>query len=97
MELRAVLRPLAQSPGQAEVLVRRAEGQGGRDMARTGWGGSEEPRVARGSSGGGLLSLRWVLESGRGVFGGLCKGHLHLVGRLEAEEAGSRGQAWLGI
>jgi len=34
-------------------------GRDGRDMASegTGWDGSEEPAVARGSSGGGLLSL----------------------------------------
>lgn len=74
-------------------------GRDGRDMASegTGWDGSEEPGVARGSGGGGLLSLGWALESGREVFGGLCKGHLHLLGRLEAEEVGSRGQVWLGI
>ena len=87
MELRAVLRPLAQSPGQAEVLVRRAEGQGGRDMARTGWGGSEEPRVARGSSGGGgRRAARRLMsrEMARGgalavLLAGLLPGHA--VGR----------------
>lgn len=66
-------------------------------MARTGWGGSEEPRVARGPVGVGCSPWRWVLRVGGGFGGDCVRAHLHLAGRLEAEEAGSRGQAWLGI
>lgn len=83
-ELGAVLRPLAQT-GQTELLVRSVEGHG--ELAGMGL----RSRVARGSSGGGLLSMSWAPEDGRGVFGGLCKGHLDLVGdwRLRTWAAGA--------